>query len=119
MSTVFKSASDWPESEYRKTVAGTLERVADALEDVDPDRVECELTLGVLTLTLPGRIKIILSAQPSVRQLWLALASQGTAHHFGWDTTRGQWLDDKGRGLEVFSVLAEVLAQSAGLQVRF
>jgi iron donor protein CyaY len=119
MSHAFRTAADWPEADYRKVVSSTLDRVARAFDEVDPDQVECELRLGVLTLTLPGRVKIILSAQPAVRQLWLALASQGTAHHFGWEASQGLWLDDKGQGLEVLSLLQEVLANTARVQVRF
>jgi len=119
MTTAFKSASDWPEAEYRKTVASTLERVARAFEDVDPDQAECELAFGVLTIVLPSRAKIILSAQPSVRQLWLALASKGMAYHFGWDAARSEWRDDKGRDIEVFTLLGQVLEESASLKVSF
>lgn len=119
MGSVFKTAADWSEADYRKQVAATLDRVSQAFEDVDPDQVECELRFGVLTLIFPNRTKIILSAQPAVRQLWLALAAQGTAYHFGWDLQQGQWLDDKGRDVEVLSLLSEVLQTTAGLKVIF
>ncbi|MFN7686055.1 MAG: iron donor protein CyaY [Oligoflexia bacterium] len=119
MTPSFKNAQDWPEAEYRKEVARTLERVASAFEQVDPDHAECELAMGVLTIVLPGRSKVILSAQPAVRQLWLALASQGTAYHFGWDAHGQKWRDDKGRDIEVFSVLSKVLKDTAGLSLSF
>jgi iron donor protein CyaY len=119
MSVSFRSASDWPEADYRKAIASTLERVARGFEDVDPDQVECELRFGILTLIFPDRSKIILSAQPAVRQLWLALAAQGTAYHFGWDAARLEWRDDKGRDIEVLTLLAQVLAESSGLKISF
>jgi iron donor protein CyaY len=115
----FKTASDWPEPEYRKAVSETLGRVMRAFEAVDPDQAECEMVSGVLAIVFADRTKIILSAQPAVRQLWLALAAKGTAYHFGWDAGRGEWRDDKGRDIEALSLLAQVLSESAGMQLKF
>jgi len=119
MASAFKTASDWPEADYRKQVTTTLDQVSRAFEEIDPDQVECELRFGVLTLLFPNRTKIILSAQPAVRQLWLALAAQGTAYHFGWDVGRAQWRDDKGRDVEVLSLLSEVLEKTSGIRISF
>ncbi len=117
MGSNFRGASDWTEADYRKVIAATLDRVAKSFEEVDPDQAECELRFGILTIVFPNRTKIILSAQPAVRQLWLALAAKGTAYHFGWDEQLAQWRDDKGRDIEVISMLRSVLAES-GIQVQ-
>jgi iron donor protein CyaY len=105
------------ESNYRNLIQQLYDRIELALESVDPDLVECEQTLGSLVLTLSDRSKCILSAQPSVQQLWLALASRGTAYHFNYDQTKNQWLDDKGLGVEVVSLLEKLLKETTGLEI--
>jgi CyaY protein len=91
------------EADFRKTMQVTLDRIEKAFSEVDPDIAECEQALGSMTITFADRSRCIVSAQPSVRQLWLALAARGTAYHFNWDGTR--WLDDKGKGIELMSFL--------------
>ncbi len=112
----FLDSKDWPEADYRKRVQETFDDVAAQFENVDPDVAECEQAFGVVTITFPDRTKIILSAQPSVRQLWVALASRGTAYHFSFDPALQQWRDDKGRDIEVKSLLKTVLEETAGLK---
>lgn len=105
------------ESDFRKKVQETLDRLERHLSDVDPDVVECEQAFGAMTLTFPDRSRCILSAQPSVRQLWLALASLGMAHHFNWDESNESWIDDKGKGLELISYLRQFLRDKTGLSL--
>jgi CyaY protein len=93
------------EAEYRKKIQETFDRIQRAFENVDPDAAECEIQFGALTVTFPDRTKCILSAQPSVRQLWLALASRGTAYHFDYHLASSTWVDDKGKGIELISFL--------------
>lgn len=106
------------ETEYRQRIYETMGRIEKALEDVDPDLVECEQAQGAMTLTFADRTKCILSAQPSVRQLWLALASLGTAYHFNWDPKASKWRDDKGRDVELLSFLEGFLKEKAAINVR-
>lgn len=103
------------EVEFRKQQHAAVARMEKALDSVDPDVIEVEQSSGVLTLKLGRGAKIILSAQPSVRQLWLAMAVLGTAIHFDWQN--GQWVDDKGQGQELFSTLSQVLREQTGLEI--
>jgi iron donor protein CyaY len=105
------------EPEFRKTLQATLDRIERAFEDIDPDVAECEQSLGSMTITLADRTRCILSAQPSVRQLWLALAARGTAFHFNWDGAH--WRDDKGKGIELEGFLAQFLREATGQEFRF
>lgn len=107
------------EADYRKKVQDTLDRIERAFEAVDPDVSECELSHGALTISFADRTRCILSTQPSVRQVWLAMASQGTAYHFDFDQAQGRWLDDKGKGIELFSFLEKFLAEKTGLNFKF
>lgn len=105
------------ETEYRSLLKLTFDKIEHALMDVDPDLVETTSQFGVLTLVFGDQSKLILSAQPSVRQLWLAYAAKGVAHHFNYDDAQKKWLDDKGKGLEVVSYLKTILSQQTGLNV--
>lgn len=93
------------ESSFRNIVQKTLDRVERAFSNIDPDIAECEQSLGAMTITLADGSRCILSTQPSVRQLWLAIAARGTAYHFSYDQAKSRWLDDKGRGIELIGFL--------------
>ena len=112
------SAMPLQESEYRALIQASFDRVYKALDPVDPDIVEAELSQGTLTLRLANGTRCILSGQPPVRQLWLAVASKGRAFHFDFDRTSGQWRDDKGEGIELYAYLEGLLHEEAGLSVK-
>lgn len=105
------------EAEYRKRIQTVLSRIEKAFTDVDPDVAECEQFLGSLTITLADGSRCILSSQPSVQQLWLALAARGTAYHFNFDSTQQVWMDDKGQNIEVLSFLTSYLQETTGLRI--
>jgi CyaY protein len=104
--------NEMTEAQFRRIMQSTLDGIERAFENIDPDVAECDQSLGSMTITFADRSRCILSAQPSVRQLWLALAAKGTAHHFNWDGTR--WLDDKGKGIELLSFLEGYFRELTG-----
>jgi iron donor protein CyaY len=95
------------EKAYRLLVKGTFEKIEKMFAAVDPDVAECENVQGALTITLAGRSKLVVSPQPSVRQVWLAVASQGKGYHFNYDEGSKKWLDDRGGGLELFGEISK------------
>ena len=105
------------EVEFRKKVQGVLDKIEKAFSDVDPDVAECEQILGAMTITLGDRSKCIVSTQPSIQQIWLALAAKGVAFHFNFDESQGKWLDDKGRGIELIQCIKDYLKEEAGLEL--
>ena len=105
------------ESSYQKLADATFRKIGDAFEDVDPDLVDCEHAGDVVTLTLPGNKRCVVNTQRPTRQLWLA--ANARAWHFSWDAGTGRWLDDKGRGDELFATLAGIVKEAAGLDIRF
>ncbi len=96
------------EKVYRLLVKDAYQKVEDAFESIDPDIAEVELGQGTLSI-LSDKGKIILSTQPSVRQLWLAVAAKGRALHFNWDESRSIWVDDKDGTVELYSFLESTL----------
>ena len=105
------------DKEYRARVRELFERVLKTIDAMDPDVVEAELSQGTLTIVAKGQ-KTILSPQPPVKQIWLAVASKGIALHFSFEAETQRWLDDKGQGREVLSYTSEVLSQLSGQAIR-
>ena len=101
---------------YRTLIKQTMDRVMKAFDDVDPDLAEAELNSGALSIKTP-KGKIVVSAQPPVKQLWLANATEGLAAHFDWDAAKRQWLDDKQKGFEFFSLLSLQIKKATGLEL--
>lgn len=102
---------------YQRLVDEAFRSIGDAFEDIDPEIVDCEFAGDVLTLTLRSGEKCVVNTQRPARQIWLA--AQARAWHFSWDETRSRWMDDKGRGDELFGTIARVVKQSTGLDVDF
>ena len=107
------------ESELRALAKQVYDRINAAFDDVDPDIAECEESLGSLSIQLADGAKWIISVQPPVRQMWLAVASIGRAFHFNYDPSNQTWNDDKGQGIELLRYLEELLKDIAGLELRF
>ena len=108
-----------PEAEFRRLAKAAYDRIEAQFDAVDPDEVECEVAQGSLTLILSDGARWVLSQQPPVRQLWLAVASKGRAFHFNYDPASASWQDDKGEQVELLSYLEGLLQEVAGLTVHF
>jgi iron donor protein CyaY len=107
------------ELDFRKRSEDAFVRIQRPFDAVDPDVVECERALGSMTLTFADGSRCILSTQPSVCQLWLAIAARATAYHFQWDSAAQAWMDDKGRGVELYGCLSQFLKEVTGLEFQF
>jgi CyaY protein len=109
------------ETEFCQRLQELFERVQVAIEQagIDPDLLEAEQSLGSLTLRFADGSRCILSAQPSVRQLWMAVASKGVAFHFDFDPGTGLWKDDKGQGVEPLAFLSKLVLEATGLSLNW
>ena len=105
------------ESTYQRLADTALKAIVDAFEDVDPEKVDVDRIGDVVTLTLPGGRRCIVNTQRPTRQIWLA--ANATAWHFSWDAPGGRWLDDKGRGDELFGTIARIVKDAVGVEVTF
>ena len=103
------------ESAFEKLAGETFRAIGDAFENVDTDAVDCEIAGDVVTLTMRGGGKCIVNTQRPTRQIWLAASAH--AWHFSWDDATRRWLDDKGRGDELFATLARIVKQSTGAEI--
>jgi iron donor protein CyaY len=105
------------ETEYRTKIKSLFDHVSLALDPVDPDLLECENNQGSLTLKFANQSRCILSAQPSVKQLWMAVASHGVAHHFNFDSKSQEWRDDKTGQIEPLHFLENLIKEQTGLKI--
>jgi CyaY protein len=104
------------EKTYRQLLDDTYARVDRAFEDVDPDVAEVSSSQGTLTITFLEKHRLMLTPQPSPRQLWVAFRDR--AWHFDWDPERRTWLDDRGQGIELYALLEETTREAGGVTVR-
>lgn len=125
------------ESEFRSKAQATFETIYQTLDPFDPDPLECDLGQGTLTLKTPQGHPIILSTQPSLRQLWLANANEGKAHHFNYAPTSSEpqpnentipskmnkttplhlkhWIDEKSPHCDLSTLLNEMLKKTCNI----
>jgi CyaY protein len=101
--------------EFTKAADAFMTAVFAKLADLDPDELDCDLAMGVLTMQFADGKKFILNRQTAAHQIWLAHGV--TAHHFARDEATGEWMDTKGRG-ELCSLLARAIGDKLGRSVR-
>ena len=103
------------EARYNQLVNAAFKRILAAADQLDPDTLEADSTGDMVTLTAASGEKCVVNTQRAVRQIWVAGKSQGI--HFTHDAASGRWLDDKGKGLELFAFVAEVVKEISGQSV--
>jgi CyaY protein len=104
------------EKRYRQLLDDAFARVDRAFEDVDPDVAEVSVSQGALTITYLEKLRLMLTPQPSPRQLWVAFRDR--AWHFDWDEARQGWLDDRGQGVELYALIETTSREAAGASVQ-
>jgi CyaY protein len=100
---------------YRQLVDDAFHRIDGAFEHVDPDDAESTLSQGTLTILYKSKLRFILSPQTPVRQIWAAFKDQ--AWHFDRDPVTGKWLDDRGRGIELYALVESTTAEMVGAKI--
>ena len=105
------------ETSYQHLADATFRKIGDAFEDIDAEVVDFESAGDVLTLTFATGKRCIINTQRPTRQIWLAASSR--AWHFTYDAATSRWMDDKGRGEELFATIARIVKETAGVDVTF
>jgi CyaY protein len=103
------------ESTYQHLADAAFRTIGDAFEDVDSELADCEVAGDVVTIAFPGGRRCVVNTQRPARQIWLA--ANARAWHFSWDEPSRRWMDDKGRGDELFATLARIVKESAGVEL--
>lgn len=100
------------ESRYNGLISQVFKKLVAAADEIDPDVLECDATGDMVTMTASNGQKCIVNTQRAVRQIWVAGLSSGI--HFDYDEESGSWRDDKGKGLELFAFVRDVVKQISG-----
>ncbi|OFZ82809.1 MAG: iron donor protein CyaY [Bdellovibrionales bacterium RIFOXYD1_FULL_53_11] len=106
------------ESGYRARLHGVFSRIERAFDDVDPDVAECSVSAGTMTIAFAGGGRVVLSPQPSLRQIWAAVSTRLTGYHFAYYEEENLWRDAKGTGIELFELVREVVLEAAGINLK-
>src|SRR5439155_17775204 len=97
------------ESAYNQLVSAAFKKILAAVDEADPDQIDADSTGEMVTLTASSGEKVVVNTQRAVRQIWVA--GKGSGIHFSYDGSR--WLDDKGKGLELFAWVKECVRAAA------
>ncbi len=73
------------DSEFDKLADAQLKKLYKSLMDYDPDEIEADLSMGVLSLSVLNKHKVVINSHRAARQIWMA--AQRKAWHF--DPTPG------------------------------
>lgn len=78
-------------NQYNRVAGDYLETLADDLEALAEDfpQVDSELSLGVLTVTMPPNGTYVINKQPPNRQIWLSSPVSGPKRY---DLIGGKWI---------------------------
>ena len=68
------------DSEFDRLADAQLNRLYKALMNFDPDEVEADLSMGVLSLTVLNSHKVVINSHRAARQIWMS--AQRKAWHF-------------------------------------
>ncbi len=105
------------DSAYNSLVADVFKRLLKGLDTVDPDALDADSTGDMVTVTgnKSGQ-KVVVNTQRAVCQLWVA--GNGSGIHFDFDAPTGKWLDDKGKGLELYAWISACVEAASGAAVK-
>lgn len=98
------------ESELNTVVDNTLNQIERALNRLDVD-FDYEISDGLLNMEFDKGVKIILSRQTPLSQLWLATPTG--AYHFDYDASKQAWLNEKNKEI-LFRVLSQHCSEQSG-----
>ncbi|MEM7199857.1 MAG: iron donor protein CyaY [Planctomycetota bacterium] len=100
--------------EFQTQADAFMSQLLDAMESLDPDEVDADLQMGVLSMEFADGSKCIMNRQTAAHQIWLAHGA--SAWHFAMDDTNARWMDTKNRGA-VEDVLSGILSQKLGREI--
>lgn len=101
-------------AEFVRLADAVLERIADDLEDFDPDELDYATSDGVITMEFADGQKFVLNRQAGNHQMWYAAGVR--AWHYDWDAERQGWYDDRD-GHELYANVARTLGDKLGRTV--
>ncbi len=102
------------ETRYNQLVADAFRTLMRALDKVDPDLLDADSTGDMVTVTSASGQKVVVNTQRAARQIWVA--GKGLGLHFSFEAD-GRWMDDKGKGVELFTFVGDAVAAISGVRL--
>jgi CyaY protein len=102
------------EEEYEERALPELRALVDALDALDSDAFEAELSSDILSLEFRDGGKYVINSHRAARQIWMA--ADRSAWHFDWDATSDRWLASK-TGDELWATLSRALSSKLGGEI--
>jgi len=103
------------ESDYNQLYEKTIDNLESRLDEIGPD-FDYLTEQGILTLSFDNGTKVIINKQTPLLQLWVA--SAGGGHHFDYDETSQQWIDDKTKE-SLIPALNRYVSDQSGEEIKF
>lgn len=100
------------EAEFERQAQLTLERLVDAISDLERDEIDADLESGVLTVAFETGPKIVINSHRAALQIWMA--SGPNAWHFDLNGTH--WLSEK-TGAELWANVERELSARIGVEI--
>lgn len=98
-------------AEYEARALPELEAVLDALDRLEDDGIDAELSSDILTIEFSDGQRYVLNSHSAARQIWLA--ADRSAWHFDWDPKRERWIAQKSSD-ELWATLSRLLSDKLG-----
>ena len=99
------------EREYDERALPELRALIDALDALETDDFDAELSADILAIEFPDGGKYVVNSHRAARQIWMA--AERSAWHFDYDATKREWRAAK-TGDELWSALSRALSQKLG-----
>jgi len=96
------------ESEYDTRAQPELRALVAALDALDSEALEAELSSDILSLEFSDGSKYVVNSHRAARQIWMA--AERVAWHFDWQPESQTWVATK-NGAELWATLSHVLSQ--------
>lgn len=103
------------EADYEERAVAELRALIDALDAVEDERLEAELSSDILTLEFSDGVRYVVNSHRAARQIWMA--AERSAWHYDWDAEKSAWIAAK-TGDELWSTLERVIANKLGHAVK-
>jgi iron-sulfur cluster assembly protein CyaY len=92
-----------------------LTHLRDRLDQRDPDELECELSMGVLTISFSDGERFVVNSHRAAGQIWMAAFK--SAWHFTPKEEGGQWVWRTEKD-ELRETLSRVLSEKTGSKIQ-
>ncbi len=103
------------ENQFDHIADEELRRLSRSLDGFDPDELEADLSMGVLTITLGDGQRVVINSHRAAGQIWMAAFRK--AWHFSPREEAGAWTW-RTADAELHDTLSRLLSERFGRDVR-